>query len=197
MEYKLIVVSNMSIVYPELKAGRSVLVTKNCIEWVSSIVTSGGDSFYKVARTKLLSSRSRANCFGSYYSILPKKFDVGNARVVEFTKEELEHIRADLQHMIWVVKSIVESLDEVFDSYTGNGIPELLDKHKDKLPELRDEFKIMLLAALQDNKKIRLHSDSQANRMHKKDFIYAMLEPGSTKESIDEALKNWKLTGAT
>ena len=186
----------MSNTYPELKAGRSVLVTKDCIEVVSSIVTSRG-SCGKVAKTKLLSSNTKDRCYSSYWNVFSNKFSVHGARVVEFTKDELNSMREDLQCTVGMIKSVAKSLDEVFNSYTGNCIPELLDKHNEKLPELRDEFKLMLDAALQDNKKIRLHSDSQANRMHKKDFICAMLEPGSTKESIDEALKNWKFVAQT
>lgn len=185
----------MSTAYPELKAGRSVLVTQAGIEWVSSIISGKKDCAYtaKVARTKLLSTRSKGKCYNYYWSLIENKFSVRGARVVEFTKEELEYIRADLRLIIYLTKSIDQGLDDVLVTYYGNNIPELLDKHNDKLPELRDEFKLMLVAALEANKKIKLHSDSQANRMHKKDFIYAMLESGSTKESIDESLKNWKI----
>lgn len=185
----------MTVVYPELKAGQSVLVTKGgSIEWVSSIVTSeGGDSFYKTAKTKLLSTPLKGRSYNQYYSILPRRFDVDNAKVLEFDKEELERIRADLQMLIYDVKSIVESLEEVFVVYAGNYIPELLEKYSEKLPELRSEVKIMILVALEDNKKIKLHTSEQASRLHKKDFVYLMLEPGSTKASIDEGLKNWKL----
>lgn len=185
----------MSPRYPELKAGQSVLVTKTgSIEWVSSIVTSeGGDSFYKTAKTKLLTTPSKGRSFQHYYSILPKIFEVDDARVVEFSREDLEEIRVELQVLIYVAKSIAIDLDEVFVTYSGNRIPELLDKHNEKLPELRSEFKVRILAALEDNKKIKLHASEQANRLHKKDFVYLMLEPGSTKALIDEGLNNWKL----
>lgn len=185
----------MSTKYPELKTGQSVLVTKTGhIEWVSSIVTSeGGDPFYKTASTKLLSTPSKGRSYNKYWSILPRRFDVAGARVVELTKEDLEIIRVELRVMLQLTKSIVQSIDEVFLVYMGNKVPELLDKHSEKLPELRSEFKAMITAALHDNKKIKLHTSEQANRLHKKDFVYLMLEPGSTKASIDEGLKNWKL----
>lgn len=185
----------MSTKYPELKVGQSVLVTKTGdIEWVSSIVTSeGGDPFYKTASTKLLSTPSKGRSYNKYWNVFSNKFSVYGARVVNFDKEELERIRMDLQMLICIAKSNAESLEEVFVAYTGNYIPELLDKHSKKLPELRSEFKTMILAALEDNKKIKLHTSEQANRLHKKDFVYLMLEPGSTKASIDEGLKNWKL----
>ena len=185
----------MTVVYPELKAGQSLLVTKSgSIEWVSSIVTSEGvDSFYKTAKTKLLSTPLKGRSYNQYYSILPRRFDVDNAKVLELDKEELNNIREDLQCIVGMVKSVARDLDEVFVTYSGNYIPELLDKHSERLPELRSEFKTMILAALEDNKKIKLHTSEQANRLHKKDFVYLMLEPGSTKASIDEGLKNWKL----
>lgn len=135
--------------YPELKAGQSVLVTKTGgIEWVSSI-----DYVYNVAKTKLLSSRPKDRCYNSYWNVFNNKFSVHGARVVSFDKEALDIIREDLQCILGMVKHVAINLDEVFTVYTENRISELLEKYNEKLPELRSEFKTMILAALEDNKK--------------------------------------------